>query len=253
MNLQEFKGSGLLESYILGHCNAQESALVEQMLRQHAELRTERDAIEAALEQYAQARAVSPPAWLKGKIMDEIGRASGTTVASKPGGFSTLSWVAIPLLFGAIAFGYMQFQRNGDLRQEKERTEQQLKACDDEKTGVNRLQAFLLNPDTRTVRVQWADTTKTAADGVAIVYDNRPLGESYVQVVGMPTLPADQDYQFWIITKNDPNPVPFNVFQANSGIFNVSMREEVAAFAVSIEPKGGSPNGKPTTVIMVGT
>ena len=61
MDIQSFLESGLLESYALGQCTATERTLVEDMLAQHAEARSELSAIESALEQYANAQAIAPP------------------------------------------------------------------------------------------------------------------------------------------------------------------------------------------------
>jgi Anti-sigma-K factor rskA len=187
--------------------------------------------------------------------MDEISRNAEGYKPPKDAqnGFDISKWLPLILLVAASVFGFLQFQRNAGLRQEIDRQAGLLKACDEERAKSTRLQAFLLHPQTRHVDVQWIDTTKTASDGLAIAYDNRGLNEVFVQVIGLSQLPSDQDYQFWVLLKDNPDPVPHDVFQANSEIFNLKQRGEVAGFAVSIEPKGGSPNGKPTTVVMLGT
>ncbi|MEO6039969.1 MAG: hypothetical protein ABIQ93_16270, partial [Saprospiraceae bacterium] len=72
MDLQTFIQSGLLESYVLGQTTAEERSLVERMLSQHAETRTELSAIEQAIERYAMAQATPPPDWMKGRILDQL-------------------------------------------------------------------------------------------------------------------------------------------------------------------------------------
>ena len=76
MDVQTFLESGLIEAYALNQCSADERATVESMLRQHPSLREELSRIELALEQFAQANAVTPPVGLRSKVLEEIARES---------------------------------------------------------------------------------------------------------------------------------------------------------------------------------
>jgi anti-sigma-K factor RskA len=68
----------------------------------------------------------------------------------------------------------------------------------------------------------------------------------------VPKLP-NNDYQLWIVPASGGAPISIGVMQ-QSGEFYLSKpaefdRIEIAALAVSREPKGGSPNGAPTEVL----
>lgn len=68
----------------------------------------------------------------------------------------------------------------------------------------------------------------------------------------VPKLP-NNDYQLWIVPASGAAPISIGVMQ-QSGEFYLSKpadfdRIEIAALAVSREPKGGSPNGAPTDVL----
>ena len=68
----------------------------------------------------------------------------------------------------------------------------------------------------------------------------------------VPKLP-NNDYQLWIVPASGGAPISIGVMQ-QSGEFYLSKpaefdRIEIAALAVSREPKGGSPNGAPTDVL----
>ncbi len=68
----------------------------------------------------------------------------------------------------------------------------------------------------------------------------------------VPKLP-NNDYQLWIVPASGGAPISIGVMQ-QSGEFYLSKpaefdRIEIAALAVSREPKGGSPNGVPTDVL----
>lgn len=64
---------------------------------------------------------------------------------------------------------------------------------------------------------------------------------------------ANNDYQLWIVPASGAAPISLGVMQ-QSGEFYLSKPSdfdniEIAAIAVSKEPKGGSPNGAPTEVL----
>lgn len=68
----------------------------------------------------------------------------------------------------------------------------------------------------------------------------------------VPKLP-NNDYQLWIVPASGGAPISIGVMQ-QSGEFYLSKpaefdRIDIAALAVSREPKGGSPNGAPTEVL----
>jgi anti-sigma-K factor RskA len=68
----------------------------------------------------------------------------------------------------------------------------------------------------------------------------------------VPNLP-NNDYQLWIVPASGAAPISIGVMQ-QSGEFYLSKPVEfdnidIAALAVSKEPKGGSPNGAPTDVL----
>ena len=69
------------------------------------------------------------------------------------------------------------------------------------------------------------------------------------QVANLPAIPADKDYQLWII--KNKKPIPAGVFSVRDVketenyfkvlSLDVTDKKEIDAFAVTLEPKGGSP------------
>jgi anti-sigma-K factor RskA len=68
----------------------------------------------------------------------------------------------------------------------------------------------------------------------------------------LPAPDAQKDYQFWVVVKDNPNPIPLSVFAPSDIPTVMAYYPDAVAFAVSLEPKGGSPNGVPTAVVMMG-
>jgi anti-sigma-K factor RskA len=256
MNVQSFLESGLLESYILGAASADDQRLVEQMLARHPQVRTERDQIEATLARYAEAQSVAPPAWMRGKIMAQITEsgAAPTDQQSAPasGRMGPLSWML--LLLPAIVLGLWAWQLRGlnaDLTQRAELGTSQLRQCSEREQELQRQVDFLTNPGTRAVALQWLDPADATRGGTTVVHYNPDLQKTCV-VSQLPPLAADQDYQFWVIVEGQPAPIPMSVLAANSACQDMAFQPQALKFAVSVEPKGGSPNGTPTRVVMLG-
>jgi mannose-6-phosphate isomerase-like protein (cupin superfamily) len=70
--LKEYIESGILESYILGITNAEESAEVEEMSAAHNEIRTELNMIRESIEKYAELHAIEPPITIKPFLLATI-------------------------------------------------------------------------------------------------------------------------------------------------------------------------------------
>ena len=78
-----------------------------------------------------------------------------------------------------------------------------------------------------------------------------------VRVVNMPKLLPNQDLQLWAVRDPKSPPVPVGVLQRNDVETQLKLSppqwqriEGAKVFAISFEPKGGSPTGKPTGKIM---
>ncbi len=259
MSLQELIASGLLESYALGMCSPDEERTVQQLLRQHPEARQELEQIEAALETYASSRAIAPPAWLKGRIMDSIAQIQPDSPSTVPATAPRLwghpaIWALSSLALALGCLGYFQYQKTNTLQQAQQALEQVAKDCDNRNQQLLRTaqqdMAFLTDPVTKPVPVAWVAPENSSRYAAATVYFNAIQRRALLNPAALPPAPAQRDYQLWVIVEGNPNPVPLNVLSGSATA--IIYPANAVAFAVSIEPKGGSPNGKPTEVVMLG-
>ncbi|MBX0290000.1 anti-sigma factor [Hymenobacter sp. HSC-4F20] len=69
MNIQEYIESGILEEYALGVLNEVERAEVERIAREHPEVARELNSIISGLDAYAQAHAITPPAEMRDRVL----------------------------------------------------------------------------------------------------------------------------------------------------------------------------------------
>lgn len=111
MDIKEYISSGVLELYVLGKLDAQESAAVELMAAQHPEVRAELDAIEQALEVYAQMHGQTPPQGTLGEILNRVDQLrptiSGASAGSSPQSPRLFMFLVITAAFVALLhFGH---------------------------------------------------------------------------------------------------------------------------------------------------
>lgn len=264
MNIESYIRSGILESYALGLGTPAERAEVERNIAQYPVLAAELKAIEDSLAAYAQAHAIAPPDGLKSKILEKIeSEINSPTPEPTPespssnggGGGWTLASLLPWFLAGiAVALGVALWNNKTEYREQQaimRKMEQQLKDCKSDSILQQQLRqdmAFINDPATRRIDLLGE------VGGQLSVYHNASQQAVFATTARMKPLPANQDYQLWVIVEGNPNPVPLEVFQPGSdplALVPVSFREKVQAFAVSLEPKGGSPNGKPTQVLMI--
>ena len=78
----------------------------------------------------------------------------------------------------------------------------------------------------------------------------------HIKLMGDPPMGPDQDLQLWCIPKGGGDPMPMGVLKGGRETtmpvnqHDWDALEEVQYLAISAEPKGGSPTGKPTGKVM---
>ncbi len=256
MDIQSFIESGLLESYVLGQCSAEERELVLRMVAQHPEVRAELTAVEQALEGYAAANAVTPPDWMKGRILDSI---KDETPAPRPngrsGGRRNGLNIAVQILSLVLAFAAaVLFYQNSRLNTEKTSLEAanaklraQVDDCikrDQESEQLKKAVVLLRDRDTRFVPL---DNGK----GTAYAYYNSVRKEVALDLGGLPAPEHKKYFQFWAIVEGKPVSMGMVNLQSTDGWQLLPYIEHATALAVSQED---SPTGSPmpTQVVMIG-
>ena len=253
MDIKSFLESGLLESYALDNCTPAERVQVEQMLAQYPEARAELEAIEQAIERYANTQAVEPPANLKDRIMQEIDRTSVTLTPSVNRAALRLYQAACLLLLAGI--GYLVYQNStvSDRLKESEtlrtQLEQRVQNCETNRDSGSVVINVLRKSTTEIITVKNIIETSAAP---AYVFQNTETGvcTALLDVNSLPKAPAGKYLQFWALIDG----VPTNMGTINpgyAGFQSFACVPNAAGFAVSIE-NSPTPVQAPTTVYMVG-
>jgi anti-sigma-K factor RskA len=246
MDVQSFLASGLLEAYALNQCSAEERATVESMLQQHPSLREELNRIELALEQYARANAVPPPAGLRSKVLEEIARE--TNPASRTEQRFTRNLILGAAISAAIVMGILwQGSQRGYrlLEIENQRIQKEMEDCQarqKEYIAMEGLLNLLRDPGTKVITISGKNQQTS-------VYYNDSRQAVALDLSRMPQPEPGKYLQFWAIVEGDAAPKSMGMVSTQGDWQNFAYVPNAVGFAVSEEP---TPDGSavPTTVVM---
>jgi anti-sigma-K factor RskA len=262
VNLQEYIASGILELYAMGEFSEQERSEVEQNLLRYHELRAELTRVEETQESMLMQTAIKPRASIKGILFEKIdARQPQARMVSTPGipVSAFWKWAAAASFTLAIVSAYLAYEYHGrwkstqtnltDLLAQNQRmandynrVNQRLDKIEDDLNVID-------NPAFKRVVMKGTDNAPYAT---ACVYWNENTDEVYLSIQRMKALAQDNQYQLWAIV--DGKPVDAGVFD---GDFKDLLKMKniaggAAAFAVTVEPRGGQESPTLSTMQVVG-
>ncbi|WP_273272986.1 anti-sigma factor [Maribacter polysiphoniae] len=235
-----FLDSDLLEKYLLGTTNQQESLQVERYLAMYPEVRETYNELQDNLEIFAKLHAVKTPEGLKNKIMARI--------KSENSSRRKFFRYAMAASFAAVMFAgasYFLWNQNQNLQEENVLVNNKIETLKEdmrlELEDVRNQFIVLNNPLTKKYNVKG---NKNAKELKAVAYINPVKKLSYINVKKLPHLSKNQSFQMW---------AEVNGKMINLGIIDESAGQEKllalpyadnAVSYITIEPKGG--NNTPT-------
>lgn len=272
MDIKAYIESGIIERYVLGHVSPQEKQEVECMSHIYAEIADELRSIESSLEQIAIKGAVTPPAHLKASIMERIKSEEQVQKDSKKSEAKIIAmntstptsklnkYLAAAVVFLAIGIGGILILTN----QQQSSLNQQLNATNDRLDSLNienaQLQTTLVATNNDLIFIKDAQTMKVLMNGtpahsenLATVYWNTTSKKVLLEVNNLSTPPSDKQFQLWAIVNGQPQDM--GVFDINTATAFLEMNEtsDAQAFAITLEPKGGSASPSLDQMYVIGT
>lgn len=252
MNIKEYISSGLIESYVLGLATQAEREEFEQMCKQYPEIAEARNAFELALEQQLLQDAPAPPAFMKERIRQAI--ANNDVIAENERleeetpvrRMNVWKWVAaasLILLAGSIYWAVSANNKYSELRQANNRLEQELNQS---KENLGLLQAdkeLLTKPGMKMVALKG---TPVAPQAYTTVYwDTTGASKDvYLLINNLPQPSSEEQYQLWALLDGKPidlGVVDYDVTRKKL-LVQAKNVQNAQAFAITLEPKGGSPS-----------
>ena len=251
MNKDKFLQTGLLEQYVLGLTDEEETAVVKQYADTFPEVQSEIDQMREALDQYA----VMPPEELKSRVMHGVEQADqqSDADAGAPGparsGSNWMGAIFLAVLIGASLFLYRgKAAAERDLASLESQYMTFQAECERQKAALQQEQqvfATLTHEATVPVRLQ---ATGLQANAEAVAYLNGLEKVAYINAGLLPELPTGKTYQLWADVEGEM--INMGVLQQqNKGLQAVSYIDHAESLNITIEPEGGS--AKPTVEQLV--
>lgn len=261
MNVQEYIKSGIIESYVLGIATDSEREEFESMEALYPEIKEARIAFEKTLEDQLLRDAKEPPAELKTKVLGSLKNYNTDsyqteeyehehTPVRKIGVWKWMAAASLILLAGAAYLAFTTYQENKRLVAENRQLQQEVSVATARMDSIYQDAQRLYSP---AMKMTTLTGTATAPKAYATVYWDTTSKDVYLMINNLPKPASDKQYQLWALLDGKP---------VDLGVFDFDIRERrllvkakniqnAQAFAISLEPKGGSPQDGPTGQVYV--
>jgi anti-sigma-K factor RskA len=271
-DLKAYIESGILELYVLGDITPAEKRQVEEMASKHPAIKAELDEIERSMELYAEENAIEPSEHLRSRILgslltnfgDDNNFPTQTHVErekvvvmqpdkEKETNFYKYAFAAcLALLLASAVALYNLYSRLND-------TNTQLSAMQAQNQHFsNTVSAkdseLNLLRDTSYKLIHLRGTAKSPESIMTVAFS--PSKQKVVIDMEGLKLPAnDQNHQYQLWALVGGKPVNLGVFDAtadSSGFKNMKAIASADAFAVTLEPRGGSASPTLSEMVVLG-
>ena len=271
-NLKAYIESGVLELYVLGDLSPEEALQVEEMASQHPEVRDEIAAIEQAMEQYAMQNAVEPSADVETRLFEKLGlseveehvnvqpepiyteepkiiRLDGSDAKVRTLRYALVACIALLVVSTAALFiTYNKLNAAHDqiasLNLDKQKFAGVVSKLEFENQGLDNMAAMADSKEWATIRMAGQAFSPNSKMKVYWNKKDKSVLINYV-AMDLPKTDAAHQYQLWALVNGKP--VSLGVFgktdsTSNEALVKMQAIQEAQAFAVTLEPMGGSVN-----------
>jgi Anti-sigma-K factor rskA len=263
-DIQEIIESGKLELYVLNVLPHQDVALIESYFNSYPQIRHEIEEIQATLQLYAKAHYVTPHAFLKNQIIDSLKKNDTVnktqsnetlekTLSPKRSPFNIvttiLPWIAAASLAGVSFFFYNKNQETIKALEECKKATQQMDKHQKVIIALQQKIDVITSPTTKAIELKGLESSPKAK---VTIYWNSMREATYLVINNLPPPEPNKQYQLWAIV--DKKPVDAGVFKHDlADVQTMKAFEKAEAFAVTLEPLGGSESPTLDKMIVLGT
>lgn len=237
MDKKQFLASGLLQQYVLGLTSPEETNLVEHFISLYPDIRKEANDLQQAMEDYAKQYAIMPPRRLKNKILSEI-----SPKKQNKWQLPRLSAIQLPplvvySLFIIATFGLVYSLWNQQrLSSEVSKYRTQYEGLLQQQGSMEQWIGFIQHEKTHVIHLQG---TPIANGAHAVAYWNEIAQKACVNLVEMPAIPEDKQYQIWADVHGEM--INLGLLTAQKKQFqDILFIKDANSLNITLEPKGGS-------------
>ncbi len=276
MEIKDIISSGLLELYITGLTSTEETLQVEQWAEQNPEVKSEIEALQNVMENYALAQAIQPDGSLKEKILAKIKsgplveekifskfqstpkhnpltvnitpeKNQGATVYPISSYYKWAVAASIILLIGSLILNYTYYTKYQDTSKDLQTAQQDLQK--QQQLAQEMHNDLDVIKDRNAMPVVLKGTEKSP-EALAKIFWMQNTGDVYVDPSNLPQAPAGMQYQLWAIV--DGKPVDAGMLSTEKGVYKIQKMKsfgKAQAFAITLETTGGHPTPKGDMIV----
>lgn len=249
MNIKEYISSGVIESCVLGLATETEKQEFDAVCQQYPEVADARQQFEVLLEAQALQGAVPPPVFLKEKILASVSNTGTLQMAEEAtdheapvrrmGFLKILAAASVAALIGVLIWAISLNNKYQSLQQQNAALSYEVAQTASRLTQMEQDAQMMQTP---TVKMAAMQGTAIAPQAFATVYWDTTSKNVYMMINNLPQPASDKQYQLWALI--DGKPVDLGVFDVKQKQLLVKMKnvQNAQAFAVTLEPRGGSPS-----------
>lgn len=253
MNINDYVSSGILEEYAAGLLDSHQSSQVEDMIRKHAEVRSEYEKIQKTLYLTVSANLRTPSSSVRDSILKKIDHQRyvrpviESYLVQKNYSYKYLMAASVAFLLLSLGVNYFLWSKLNDARneiavmQDKQRImTQDLEAVNSKLNQASRDMNIMKD---RNYKVADMKGMERSPSSNVLAFWNPETGKVYVEVVDLPVPPKGMQYQLWALNNGKPvDAGMMNVVPNDRSLHEMKDMKDAQAFAITLEPEGGSVN-----------
>ena len=234
--------NGVLELYVAGVLPEEEMIKITKQVNESSALKSEVEQLETAFMEYAALHAPPISATTRDNILNTSKRANTPVITTTRRSRSFLFYLGWILFISSLSMNVYQCQDTKASQEQIQTLETEQRLFAEEITTLKQQFTEIRSIHTRSVILA---STGKVPDAQAIVYWNTTTQNVWVDATALPTPPEGKVYQLWWMESLDPL-TPYDAGTLDGFInnedkfFAAKPTDRAIAFAITLEPEGGS-------------
>ncbi|WP_426582286.1 anti-sigma factor [Mucilaginibacter sp. R-33] len=271
-DLKAYIETGILELYVLGDVTPAEKLQVEELASKYPAIKAELAAIERSMELYAGENAIEPSEYLRSRILGSLLTNFGddndfptqthtereSVMVTRPDKEKEINFykyafaACLVLLLASAAALYSLYHRLNDTNTRLNAMQLQNQHFSTTVSAKDNELNLLRDTSFKLIRLKG---TKKSPESVMTVAFSPSKQKVVIDLEGLKLPANDQAHQYQLWALVGGKPVDLGVFDAtadSSGFKNMKAIASADAFAVTLEPRGGSPSPTLSQMVVMG-
>ena len=247
----------MVESCVLGLATEAERQEFEFLCKQYPEIAEARTAFELALEGQLLTDAIAPPVQLKQIIQEQISRTKEEALPAdalveevpvhRTGVWKWLAAASVILLAGAAFWAVTMNNKYRELQAANQNLRDQLQQSTTRLDTLRQQAAMLQKPGVKMAALRGNDPSVYAT----IYWDTTNAAKDvYLMVNNLPRPATDKQYQLWALLNGRPIDLGMVEVKQERLLYRMKNVQNAEAFAITLEPRGGSPAPTSTPIVL---